>query len=126
MIAQGEPYEGAAACNSFREEAAWEPHDEHPGLQPAPELSANLNIPEQATAGASPRTSRGSRMCRPCPQAQGWLSQLLRPSCGGGREAEAQSDTPRRWCRVDPRHHTLRRPGGTQRRVDIELTYMSA
>jgi hypothetical protein len=48
MIAQGDPYEGAAAGNSFREEAAWEPYDEHPVFQPAPELSANLNIPEQA------------------------------------------------------------------------------
>jgi hypothetical protein len=39
LIAQGDPYEGAAAGNSFREEAASERYDEHPGL---------LNIPEQA------------------------------------------------------------------------------
>ena len=48
LIAQGDPYEGAAAGNSFREEAASERYDEHPGLRPAPELPANLNIPEQA------------------------------------------------------------------------------
>jgi hypothetical protein len=48
LIAQGDPYEGAAAGNSFREEAAAERYDEHPGLRPPPQLPANLNIPEQA------------------------------------------------------------------------------
>ena len=48
LIAQGDPDEGAAAGNSFRKEAASERYDEHPGLRPAPQLPANLNIPEQA------------------------------------------------------------------------------
>jgi hypothetical protein len=39
LIAQGDPYEGAAAGNSFRQEAASEPYDEHPGLRPAPEFA---------------------------------------------------------------------------------------
>jgi hypothetical protein len=48
LIAQGDPYEGAAAGNSFREEAASERYDEHPGLRPAPQLPANLDLPGQA------------------------------------------------------------------------------
>ena len=48
LIAQGDPCEGAAAGNSFREEAASEAYDEHSGLLSAPQLPANLNIPEQA------------------------------------------------------------------------------
>jgi hypothetical protein len=48
LIAQCDPYEGAAAGNSFRQEVPSEPHDAHAGLEPALELPANLNIPGQA------------------------------------------------------------------------------
>ena len=61
-----------------------------------------------------PRTSRGSRMRRPCPAAQDQLSLSLRLGCATAG-AELHSDTPRGRRRMDYRRHTLRRRGGTHR-----------
>jgi SPOR domain len=49
LIAEADPYgERPAPDNRFRQETASESHDEAPWLPPAPELPADLNVPEQA------------------------------------------------------------------------------
>jgi hypothetical protein len=49
LIAQAHPHgDGAPADNRFREETATDGYDEPPGLPLAPQLSADLNAPEQA------------------------------------------------------------------------------
>src|SRR6516162_10184888 len=49
LIAEADPYgERAAPDNRFRQETASEGHDEAPGVPPAPQLPAELNVPEQA------------------------------------------------------------------------------
>ena len=49
LIAEADPYgERAAPDNRFRQETASESHDEAPWLPPAPQLPADLNVPEQA------------------------------------------------------------------------------
>jgi hypothetical protein len=49
LIAEADPYgERAAPDNGFRQETASEHHDEAPWLPPAPQLPADLNVPEQA------------------------------------------------------------------------------
>jgi len=49
LIAQAHPRgDGAPADNRFREETATDGYDEPPGLPLAPQLSADLNAPEQA------------------------------------------------------------------------------
>ena len=49
LIAEADPYgEMAAPDNGFRQETASESHDEAPWLPPAPQLPADLNVPEQA------------------------------------------------------------------------------
>jgi SPOR domain len=49
LIAEADPYgERPAPDNRFRHETASESHDEAPWLPPAPQLPADLNVPEQA------------------------------------------------------------------------------
>jgi SPOR domain len=49
LIAEADPYgERAAPDNRFRQQTASESHGEAPWLPPAPQLPADLNVPEQA------------------------------------------------------------------------------
>jgi hypothetical protein len=49
LIAEADPYgQRAAPDNRFHQETASESHDEAPWLLPAPQLPADLNVPEQA------------------------------------------------------------------------------
>jgi hypothetical protein len=49
LIAEADPYgERAAPGSRFRQETASESHNEAPWLPPAPQLPADLNVPEQA------------------------------------------------------------------------------
>ena len=84
LIAEADPYgERAAPDNGFRQETASESHEEASGLPPAPQLSADLNVPEQAHELDEYRHDDEAYDADNPPHAPTRSIRLKFPACGG-------------------------------------------